>query len=285
MSFELPVGNLKKAKPGSGAASFTSDRPIYAIPVDMIEEGGYPATDDKKVRMLESFVLKPGAVPYECNLTSSTKDYTVEVEGEQDAEAFKKKVVANYPGDETEATEFAVNNLGKGFILVAGKCKAGLASKVIGDLCFPLFLKPTFQANNTKTGFVFTWEQTQGDEHMHRDYFGTLPTDATVTREYASNAVQLLLAEHNVVTIAVGSVATDIEFTTVTKKADTIVTILGQDLDAAKAGTIKSSVDFAGNVVVLLKDGVSWKSLSGSSISFKVFKTDAKTILLETNRK
>lgn len=285
MSFEIPVGKLDRVKSGSGAPSFTSDRPLFAIPVDMLMENGYPATDEKKVRMIENFILQSGAIPFSCYLTSSTKDYTVEVDGEQDAEAFKKKVVGNYAGDETAATEFAVNNLGKGFILVAGKCKAGTPSKVIGDICYPLYLKPSFQANNQKTGFVFTWEQRQGDEHMHRDYYGTLPNEDTVIKEFAPAAVQLLALDYNVVKIAVGAAATDIAITSVTKKAETIVTILGQDLDAAKAGTIKSSTDFAGSVVVLLKDGVSWKSLNGSSISFRVFKTDTKTVLVETNRK
>ncbi|KFC19368.1 hypothetical protein [Chryseobacterium sp. FH1] len=285
MSFELPVGQLKKPKSGAGGPSFSNSRPVYAIPVDMFTENGYPATDEKKVRMLENIVLQAGAVPFDLYLTSGTKDYTVEVEGDQDAESFKKKVVGNFPGDETEATEFAVNNLAKGFVLVAGKCKSGLASKVIGDLCNPLYLKPSFQANNQKTGFVFTFEQTNGDEHMHRDYFGTLPTEETVSPVFPPTAIQVLASDYNVVKVAVGTASTVIAFTSVTKDADAVFTVVGQDVDSTKAGTLSSTTDFVGNIIVLLKNGVSWKSLAGASISFKVFKNGTKTFLIETNRK
>lgn len=277
------IGKLEKPKAGAGAPNFTTDRPLHAIPVDFLEDNGFPTVDEKGVRTTGDFVFKPGCYPIPCYLTSSTKDYSVETTGDQDAERFKLKVLGNYPGDDTDATEFSVNNLGRGFILVAGKCETGKA-KIIGDICFPLYLKPAFKANKDKTGFEFTWEQSEGSKNMHREYSGTLPTETNQAPVQSSTAVQFLLANVNSVKITVGTAATVMAITTVTKPSGQNVTIIGQDTDQAKAATLSNSSVFTGDVIVLLKDGIAWKSLAGSSISFKVFKDASKTYLFEISR-
>lgn len=287
MAIEV-IGSLKnRPKAGAGAPSFNNDRPVHIIYVDDLESNGYPQTDDKGVRTISDFVFKPGKYADKAYFTGSSKDYTSEVEGDADAERFKLKVVANRPGDETEATEYAVNNLGRPFILVAGKCEAGAKSKIIGDICAPLYLKPSFQANNDKTGFVFTYEQSSGSRSMHREYTGTLPTEDNLAPTQVPTAIQFLSANVNLVKIAVGSAASVLEVTQVTKTTDQIVTLAGQDLVPANAATLSSTAaaDVATeSIVVLLKDGVSWTSVSGSTISFRIFKDASKTFLIETAR-
>lgn len=280
---EIPVGKLNKPKAGAGAPSFTSDRPLYAIPVDAFLNDTFPTVDEKGVRMTSNIVLKDGAYAIPMYYTSSTKDYSVENTGEQDAERFKLKVVASHPGDSIEATEFMVNNQGKGFVLVAGKCDTG-EKKVIGDICNPLYLKPTFKANKDKTGFEVTFEQSEGSRFMHRVYTGPVPTEDAVITEKVGTAIEFLAAEYSVVKVAVGSAASVADVTAVTKQAGEIVTLLGQDTDAAKAATLSSDTTLTGDVIVLLKDGIDWKSLAGSSISFLVFKDASKTYLIETSR-
>lgn len=283
MAIDL-VGNLKTPKSGAGAPNFTSDRPLFAIPVNYLESTGFPTVDENGVRTTSDFIFKAGYYPIPCYLTSSTKDYSAEVSGDQDAERFKLKVMGNYPGDDTDATEFSVNNLGRGFILVAGNCESSKPAKIIGDICNPLYLKPTFKANKDKTGFEFTWEQSEGSRNLHREYTGTLPTETNQAPTQAPTAVQFLLANVNSVKVAVGSAATVLAVTLVTKTAGQIVTIIGQDTVTANAATLSSSTVFTGDVIILLKDGISWKSLAGSSISFKIFKDAAKTYLVEVSR-
>lgn len=279
----VTIGNLTKPKAGAGAPNFTTERPLQAIPVDYLEDNGFPTVDENGVRTTSDFIFKAGMYPIPCYLTSSTKDYSAEVSGDQDAERFKLKVMGNYPGDDTDATEFSVNNLGKPFILVAGKCDGGRA-KIIGDICNPLYLKPTFKANKDKTGFEFTWEQSEGSRSLHREYSGTLPTETSVTPEMGSTAIQFLSTNPSSVRITVGTAATTAAITTVTKAHGQIVTLIGQDTDQTKAATLSSSTVFTGDVIVLLKDGIAWKSLAGSYISFRVFKDSAKTYLMETSR-
>lgn len=283
MAIEIVKGNLNTPKAGAGAPNFTNARPLYAIPQEYLEENGFPAVDELGVRTLGDFNFKEGGFALKLYLTSSTKDYSVETTGDQDAERFKLKVVGNYPGDETEATEFAVNNLGKPFILVAGKCETGGKSKIIGDICNPLYLSPTFTANKDKTGFIFTWEQSEGSRYMHREYSGVLPTEDSLTPVLAATAVQFLEANPNAVKIAQGSAASVIAVTSVTKASGQTVTLIGQDTVVANAGTL-SNGDAADPIVVLLAGGTPWVSVSGSTISFRVFKDGSKTYLFETAR-
>lgn len=287
MSIEV-IGSLKnRPKAGSGAPSFNNDRPVHIIYVDDLEPNGYPQTDEKGVRTISDFVFKPGKYADKAYFTGSSKDYTADVDGDADAERFKLKVVANRPGDETEATEYAVNNLGRPFILVAGKCEMGAKSKIIGDICAPLYLKPSFQANNDKTGFVFTYEQSSGSRNMHRDYSGTLPTEDNLRPTQAATAIQFLSTNVNSVSIAVGTAASTAKVTSVTKGIGEIVTLVGQDLDPSKAATLASTLPAevaTESVIVLLKNGVAWTSVSGATISFRIHKDATKTYLIETSR-
>ena len=282
MAIDIPK-KLVKTTAGAGAPNFTTERPLYAIALEALTENGYPTVDEKGVRTTGNFVFKTGQSPDELYLTSSTKDYSVETTGEQDAERFKLKVMGLHPGDSTEATEYAVNNLGKPFILVAGKCDGGKA-KIIGDICNPLYLKPTFKANKDKTGFEFTWEQSEGSRFMHREYSGTLPTIDSLTPVQAPTAIQFLVENPNVVKIAVGTAATVAAVTSVTKADGQTVTLVGQDTDATKAATLSGSTVFTGNIIVILKGGLDWKSISGSAISFRIAKDATKTYLIEIGR-
>lgn len=283
MSIEIPIGNLNKAKAGAGAPNFTNDRPLYAIPVDHFLNDTFPTVDEKGVQITSNILPKPGCYAIPMFYTSSTKDYTVEISGEQDAERFLLKVVASYPGDSVDATEFMVNNMGKGFVLISGKCDSG-EKKVIGDICNPLYLKPAFKANKDKTGFDVTFEQSEGSRYMHRVYNGPIPVEGTITTTKAPEAIQFLVTEHNVVNVQVGTAATAIAVTSVTKPSGQIVTLVGQDTDALKVGTLSTSAAFTGTNLVLLKDGVDWKSFAGSTISFRVFRDGTKVWLIETSR-
>lgn len=276
---------LKPAAAGAGSPKFNNDKLVWLIPADEFVENGFPATDDKGVRLLGNMTLKPGAFAIPMYATASSKDYSAEAQGEDDAENFKLSFKANHPGDEIEATEFAVNYLGEGFVVVFDKCKANGTRKVLGSDCHPLKLKPGFKGNKDKTGFEFSFEQTTGSRSMHFEYAGSLITEESLTPEQASTAIQFLEENVNVVKIQEGTASSVAEISTVEKQAGDILTLVGQDSDATKAATLSSdSLATASGVVVLLKDGVAWKSLEGSTISFRVFKDSSNIFLIETTR-
>ena len=165
---------LKPAAAGAGSPKFNNDKLVWLIPADEFVENGFPATDDKGVRLLGNMSLKPGAFAIPMYATASSKDYSAEAQGEDDAENFKLSFKANHPGDEIEASEFAVNYLGEGFVVVFDKCKANGTRKVLGSDCHPLKLKPNFKGNKDKTGFEFSFEQTTGSRSMHFEYAGSV---------------------------------------------------------------------------------------------------------------
>lgn len=276
---------LKPAAAGAGSPKFNNDKLVWLIPADEFVENGFPATDDKGVRLLGNMSLKPGAFAIPMYATASSKDYSAEAQGEDDAENFKLSFKANHPGDEIEATEFATNYLGQGFVVVFDKCKANGTRKVLGSDCHPLKLKPNFKGNKDKTGFEFSFEQSTGSRSMHFEYTGSLITEESLIPEQASTAIQFLEEHVNLVKIKAGTAASVAAITTVQKNTADIVTLLGQDIDPAKAATLSSSnIATATGIVVLLKYGSDWRSLKDSTISFRVFHTDTHIFLQETYR-
>ena len=274
---------LKPATAGAGAPKFNNDKLVWLIPAALVDV--FPDTDDKGVRLQGNIVLQNNAFAIPMYATGSTKDYAADVQGEEDAENFKLTFKANHPGDEIEATEFAVNYLGEGFVIVFDKCKSNGTRKVLGSDCHPLKLKPGFKGNKDKTGFEFSFEQTTGSRSMHFEYAGSVITEESLAPSQASTALEFLEENVNLVKINVGTAASVAAITTVGKNTGDIVTLLGQDSDATKAATLSSAnIATATGVVVLLKDGVAWKSLADSTISFMVFKTNTHTFLQETYR-
>ena len=274
---------LKPATAGAGAPKFNNDKLVWLIPAALVDV--FPDTDDKGVRLQGNIVLQNNAFAIPMYATGSTKDYAADVQGEEDAENFKLTFKANHPGDEIEATEFAVNYLGEGFVIVFDKCKSNGTRKVLGSDCHPLKLKPGFKGNKDKTGFEFSFEQTTGSRSMHFEYAGSVITEESLAPSQASTALKFLEENVNLVKINVGTAASVAAITTVGKNTGDIVTLLGQDSDATKAATLSSAnIATATGVVVLLKDGVAWKSLADSTISFMVFKTNTHTFLQETYR-
>ena len=274
---------LKPATAGAGAPKFNNDKLVWLIPAALVDV--FPDTDDKGVRLQGNIVLQNNAFAIPMYATGSTKDYAADVQGEDDAENFKLTFKANHPGDEVQATEFAVNYLGEGFIIVFDKCKSNGTRKVLGSDCHPLKLKPGFKGNKDKTGFEFSFEQSTGSRSMHFEYAGSVITEESLAPSQASTAIQFLEENVNLVKINVGTASSVAAITTVEKNTGDIVTLLGQDSDATKAATLSSAnIATATGVVVLLKDGVAWKSLADSTISFMVFKTNTHTFLQETYR-
>ena len=274
---------LKPATAGAGAPKFNNDKLVWLIPAALVDV--FPDTDDKGVRLQGNIVLQNNAFAIPMYATGSTKDYAADVQGEDDAENFKLTFKANHPGDEIEATEFSVNYLGEGFVIVFDKCKSNGTRKVLGSDCHPLKLKPGFKGNKDKTGFEFSFEQSTGSRSMHFEYAGSVITEESLAPSQASTALKFLEENVNLVKINVGTTSSVAAITTVGKNTGDIVTLLGQDSDATKAATLSSAnIATATGVVVLLKDGVAWKSLADSTISFMVFKTNTHTFLQETYR-
>ena len=274
---------LKPATAGAGAPKFNNDKLVWLIPAALVDV--FPDTDDKGVRLQGNIVLQNNAFAIPMYATGSTKDYAADVQGEDDAENFKLTFKANHPGDEVQATEFAVNYLGEGFIIVFDKCKSNGTRKLLGSDCHPLKLKPGFKGNKDKTGFEFSFEQSTGSRSMHFEYAGSVITEESLAPSQASTAIKFLEENVNLVKINVGTAASVAAITTVGKNTGDIVTLIGQDTDSAKSATLSTAnIATATGVVVLLKDGVAWKSLSGSTISFRVFKTSTHTFLVETYR-
>ena len=79
--------------------------------------------------------------------------------------------------------------------------------------------------------------------------------------------------------VATTATAEALEITSLERISEKQVTFVGQETDPTKAGTI--SEDTTGPVMILLKDGLQWKAVQNSTITFEVFLSGSVTVLIE----
>lgn len=270
MSYKL----TKLDKTGSGAAAPGGRFAYLALVDDLVS---FPDTDDKNVLLQGQPVYKEGKAAVPIYLTSSTKEYSYESSGEEDARTHKVKFVGAHPGTELEALEFAVNNLDEDFIIFIPGCQANEAIKVLGRPCAPLKFKSNHKSGKDGQKFEFTFEQETGSKYIYFLYNGPIQSEPQVSQVVDFAAPVTTLVE--VQKVKTSATAEDLEIGVLAGFTAKQVTFLGQEEDAAKAGTI--SEDLTAPVFVMTKDGLPWKALKGATITFEVFKTADTIALIE----
>lgn len=265
---------LERPEAGSGAPSTGSRYAYLAWDKDLVS---FPDTDDKNVRLIGLPVFKDGKGLIPVYITTSSKEFSYETQGDQDARSFKVKFVGSHPGTELEALEFARNMLDEPFMIFIPGCQSTDNVKVLGRPCEPLIFKSSHKGGKDGNKFEFTFEQEVGGKNTYMIYDGPL-----------------VLAETNYATVDFTAPLTDLSpvqkvATTATSKALSVTsvidstikqaTFIGQETDPAKAGTISNVT--TGAVQILLKDGLQWKAVQGSTITFEVFQAGSTIVLIE----
>ncbi len=265
---------LDKPASGSGAPSTGSRFAYLAWTQDLVS---FPDTDDKNVLLTGQPVFKDGKGLIPIYITTSSREYSYEPQGDQDARSFKVKFVGSHPGTELEALEFARNMLDEEFIIFIPGCQSTDSVKVLGRPCEPLIFKSNHKGGKDGNKFEFTFEQEVGGKNVYMLYNGALPLEESnwATLDFSKD-VTALSPVQKVATTPASEALTIASLTGITHSQ---VTFVGQEADPSKAGTI--SEDTTGPVMVLLKDGLQWKAVQNSTITFEVFLSGSVTVLIE----
>ena len=266
---------LKKLeKAGTGAASPGGRFAYIALVDDLVS---FPNTDDNGVVLQGQPVYKEGKSAIAVYLTSSTKEFSYESQGEEDARTHKLKFVGSHPGTEQEALEFALNNLDKDFVVFIPGCQANDPVKVLGRPCAPLKFKSSHKSGKDGQKFEFTFEQEIGSKYVYFMLNGPIQSEPLITAEVDFTTPVTSLAE--VQKVKVLAVTKALGFGALSGLTAKQVTFLGQEENVTKAGTI--SEDLTTPIFVITKGGLPWKAVKGSTITFEVYETGSTIALIE----
>ena len=120
---------------------------IVARGIDIDDIAFMPPPDDKGVVIVENIVMKPGRYGYNIYMTPGTIEITSAAEGDTDKIGFTPSIKFEHPGNEKEVREFKANSINRKFIVVVRYC-SGKPSDLIGTICNPCKLTPSYTGNN-----------------------------------------------------------------------------------------------------------------------------------------
>lgn len=265
---------LDKPAAGAGAPNTGSRFAYLAAVKDLVS---FPDTDDNNVLLTGQPVFKEGKGLVPVYITTSSREYSYETQGDQDARSYKVKFIGTHPGTELEALEFVRNMTDEEFIVFIPGCKSTDSIKVLGRPCEPLIFKSNHKSSKDGSKFEFTFEQETGGQNAYMLYDGplNLAVAAYATVDFTAPLTDLGAIQK----VAKTAAAEDLEITSLDAIAVPQVTFVGQEADPVKAGTV--SQDTTGPVMILLKNGITWKAVEGSTINFEVYKTDDVVVLIE----
>lgn len=265
---------VDKPAAGSGAPNTGSRFAYLAWDKDLVS---FPDTNENNVLLTGQPVFKNGKGLIPVYITTSSREYSFETQGDQDARSFKVKFMGTHPGTELEALEFARNMLDEPFMIFIPGCQSTDMVKVLGRPCEPLIFKSSHKGGKDGSKFEFTFEQEVGGKNTYMLYDGPLVLVDTVygTVDFTAPLTALSAVQKVTTTATTKPLA----ITSLVGITDKQVTFIGQEADPAKAGTINDIT--TGSVMVLMKDGLQWKAVQNSTITFEVFKTASTTVLIE----
>ncbi|MDC7994456.1 hypothetical protein [Altibacter sp. HG106] len=261
--------------PGAGAGAVASNDPnmVFVRSEDILSR---PERNANGVLLQGSYTLKEGARMFTIygTPTSHVKNYTTE--GDEDKETIKQKLEIWTPGDSLDLNEFVQNNLGVGYEIIADNC-VDERKRVYGTKCSPMKLRAEKSDDSSGRGVKLMFEQAVGSKYVPAHYDGNLvfaePTDTDVTIEVTKANGNQYRVEELDATAAVDIASIDHDH-------GAFIDFIGDGGD--DPATLSSGAATA--ATVLLVDGVDWTALKNSVITFKVFKDDGTTYLVEQSR-
>lgn len=265
---------VDKPAAGSGAPNTGSRFAYLAWDKDLVS---FPDTDENNVMLTGQPVFKDGKGLIPVYITTSSREFSYETQGDQDARSFKVKFMGTHPGTEREGLEFARNMMDEEFIIFIPGCQTTDQVKVLGRPCEPLIFKSSHKGGKDGSKFEFTFEQEVGGKNTYMLYDGPLVLQETVyaTVDFTAPLTSLAAVQKVATTVA----AQPLAITSLDGITDKQVTFIGQEANPAVAGTI--SEDTTAPVMILLKGGLQWKAVQNSTITFEVFETGSVTVLIE----
>jgi len=230
-----------------------------------------PQPDDKGVVIVDDIVMKEGAYGITLYLTPGTVEITSAAEGDTDKIGFKPSIKGEHPGNEQEAREFKVNSINRKFIVIVRYC-SGKPADLIGSMCNPCKLTPSYTGNNEGNTNEFTFEQVMKGDDI-KIYKGTIPTEEPVAKVAAETKTVNFISDGQY-QLASGSAVID-EISGGSHGA--VVTLLGC------GGTSPTVANTEGKI--MLRDGKVFTASAGSQLTLRAYSTgDGDLVWIEQSR-
>lgn len=216
-----------------------------------------PSADDKGVVIIDDIVMKPGRYGIGIYMTPGTVETASPAEGDTDQIGFKPSWKFKHPGNSQEIREFKVNELNSKFIGIMRYC-SGKPADLIGSICNPCKITPSYTGNNESNNNEFTLEQiSKGDDI--KIYKGTIPLEEPVSVVEAS-AKTIPFVSDGQYQMSDGAAAVN-EISGGTH--DAVITILGT------AGASPTVSHTSGKI--LLRGGKTFTASEGAQLTLRAF--------------
>ena len=147
----------------------------------------FPPRNNAGVLLEGDIVSVPGRYAIGLYQTPGTMKITSGAEGDTDEVGFKPQVVFKHPGNSLEVREFKANYVNRRVIVVILHC-SGEPADVIGDLCNPCVITPSYTGDNDSNSNEFTIAQVSKGNDIGM-YTGTITLEepvAVVDKEAAT---------------------------------------------------------------------------------------------------
>lgn len=263
---------IKKDVPRAAGNPGTGIKPRDQLTLIDIDDIDFmPSPDEKGVVIVDNIVMKPGRYGYNIYMTPGTIEITSAAEGDTDKIGFTPSIKFEHPGNEKEVREFKANSINRKFIVVVRYC-SGKPSDLIGTICNPCKLTPSYTGNNESNTNEMTFAQiSKGDDIFI--YEGTVALEEPVSTVESGVKVIVFSAEGQY-QLSSGSAVID-EITGGAHNA--VMTILGV------AGTSPTVSSNEGKI--LLRGGKVFTASEGSQLTLRAFDSgDGGIVWIEQSR-
>lgn len=224
-----------------------------------------PPTDDKGVAIVEDIIMKSGAYGIALYLTPGTVEIASAAEGDTDKIGFKPSVKGEHPGNEQEAREFKVNSINRKFIVIVRYC-SGKPADLIGSICNPCKLTPSYTGNNEGNTNEFTFEQVMKGDDI-KIYKGSIPTEQPVAVLESGVKTVPFSAEGQYQLASGSAVIDEIEG----GSHGALITLVGC------GGTSPTVANTPGKI--LLRDGKVFTASEGSQLTLRAYSTGSDEVV------
>ena len=250
---------IKKSVPRASGNPGTGIQPRDQLTLIDIDDIAFmPSADDKGVVIADDIVMKPGRYGYNIYMTQGTIELTSAADGDTDKIGFTPSIKFEHPGNEQEVREFKANSINRKFIVVIRYC-SGKAADLIGTICNPCKLTPSYTGNNESNTNEMTFTQISkgNDIFIYKgtvtleEPVSTVDAGATAITFVSEGQYQLSGGEAAIVEIEGGA-------------HDAVITLLGA------AGSTSPTVSITGGKI-LLRGGKAFTATEGSQLTLRAF--------------
>jgi hypothetical protein len=262
------------AKPGQNLG-IGGNKKAEIVIFDMDDVLAFPARDDNGHVAPGDITFKPGAYMIKLYATQHTIEAGHKGEGDPDKKGYIQNVKFEHPGSKPEIFEFDANWLNRNCGIIIQRC-SDTQKMLYGTPCAPMQMVSEKVDTKDTDHTMFTFSSTQKGP-IECNYQGTLTFDTGMG-----------VAPADSTTVDVGNGEGIYELLDGTSEAAALTGLTnavngGSYTLLGSGGSYPSTIAASGNW--LLKNGVAWTALAGSSITFKAFKDGVSSWkFLETSR-